>query len=133
MKIAIATTDGEQISSHFGRSPLFAIFEVEDGEIADKDIRENTFTHHFKHGHESHSHEHGHHNHDHQHHGHGSVYEGFKDCQVVICRGMGQHAWEDLSGHGMEVITTEEKNCVSAVQRYLKNDLYHKTERLHRK
>jgi len=33
MKIAIASDDGKTISSHFGRTKGFVIFEVEDKEI----------------------------------------------------------------------------------------------------
>jgi predicted Fe-Mo cluster-binding NifX family protein len=48
MKIAVATEDGRTISHHFGRSPFFAIYEVEDGKIINKEMRPNTFTGHFR-------------------------------------------------------------------------------------
>lgn len=130
MKIAIATMDGEQISSHFGRSTYFAIYQTDGKNIMDKSLRENTYTHHFKRGGNHDGHEPGHH-HGQGHHGHGGVYEGLKDCQVVICRGMGQRAWEDLSTQGMEVITTEEIYCNEAVKKYLDGNLEHISGRLH--
>ena len=47
MKIAVATEDGNSISAHFGRSPYFAIYDIDDGEIINREMRENTFTGHF--------------------------------------------------------------------------------------
>ena len=58
MKVAVATEDGKLISAHFGRSPYFAIYEIENGNVVKKDMRQNTFTGHFRgakhHGHSQH-------------------------------------------------------------------------------
>lgn len=40
MKIAIST-DGDQVSPHFGRCPSFTIIEIENGEVVKKEIIEN--------------------------------------------------------------------------------------------
>lgn len=40
MKIAIST-DGEYVSAHFGRCPLFTIVEFKNGEIAEKEVINN--------------------------------------------------------------------------------------------
>jgi len=40
MKIAIST-DGDEVSPHFGRCPHFTIIEVEDNKLLDKKIIEN--------------------------------------------------------------------------------------------
>ncbi|MBN1823006.1 MAG: NifB/NifX family molybdenum-iron cluster-binding protein [Endomicrobiales bacterium] len=40
MKIAIST-DGEYVSAHFGRCPVFTIAEIEDGKVLKVEIAEN--------------------------------------------------------------------------------------------
>ncbi len=40
MKIAIST-DGENVSSHFGRCPSFTIVEIENGELLSKEVVDN--------------------------------------------------------------------------------------------
>jgi predicted Fe-Mo cluster-binding NifX family protein len=54
MKIAVATEDGRVISSHFGRSPYFAIYQIEDGKIIHKEMRKNNFTVQFRNDHSEH-------------------------------------------------------------------------------
>ncbi|NIW78533.1 MAG: hypothetical protein GWN16_03325 [Calditrichae bacterium] len=39
IKIAVDTNNGKTISAHFGRSPYFAIFQIDDGEIINPDCR----------------------------------------------------------------------------------------------
>ena len=130
MKIAVATEDGKQISAHFGRSPYFAIYEIEEGRTVDRSMRENTFTGHFrgKHG----NNDHGEHHHGqgdpHEHH---SVAEGLGDCAVVISHGMGRKAWEDLRARGIEMIVTDETDVDTAVGKYLVGELQDRTEKLH--
>ncbi len=40
MKIAIST-DGDYVSQHFGRCPLFTIVEIEDGKLIKKEVINN--------------------------------------------------------------------------------------------
>lgn len=40
MKIAIST-DGDQVSAHFGRCPSFTIVEIEDGKVISKEVIDN--------------------------------------------------------------------------------------------
>ena len=40
MKIAIST-DGGEVSQHFGRCELYTIFNVEDGNVLEKEVIEN--------------------------------------------------------------------------------------------
>lgn len=32
-RIAVATRDGKSVNAHFGKTPFFFVFDVEDGEI----------------------------------------------------------------------------------------------------
>jgi predicted Fe-Mo cluster-binding NifX family protein len=129
MKIAVATEDGKIISEHFGRSPYFAVFEVENGAITHQSMRRNTFTRHFR------GHGEGHGQGEHHHgggdaHGHDSLVEGLGDCRAVISHGMGRRAWEDLRAHGIEMIVTNETEVQKAVQMYLAGNLRDNVERL---
>jgi predicted Fe-Mo cluster-binding NifX family protein len=139
MKIAVATENEQAISQHFGRSPRFAIYEIEDGNIVGTTMRENTFTRHFREGHHHDNDEHNGHHHAHgqhrpgegDHHGHRSIAEGLGDCDVVISRGMGRRAWEDLRAAGIEMIVTDESDVEKAVLMYLQGNLKDQTDKLH--
>lgn len=133
MKIAIATEDNKVISAHFGRSPFFAIYEVENGKATSRGMRRNTFTGHFRKA-ESHEHEYEHELHSHKkgdEHAHATVAEGLQDCQVVISHGMGRRAWEDLRNRGIEMIVTDETEVERALNLYLAGELKDQTEKLH--
>jgi len=130
MKIAVATEQGKIISDHFGRSPYFAIFEIDNGKIVTQSMRQNTFTGHFRGDQEGHQHGQHHHGagdpHDHD-----SAAEGLSDCNVVISHGMGRRAWEDLRARGIEMIVTDETEVEKAVQMYLAGSLRDNIEKLH--
>ena len=99
MKIAIPTMDEQTLSAHFGRSTAFLVFDIENGDIRNREVRPNV------HGHQAHGH--------HEHgqggpvHGHGHDHGGFisllHDCSVVLSGGMGAGAWNALRGAGMKV------------------------------
>ncbi|MCU0452518.1 MAG: NifB/NifX family molybdenum-iron cluster-binding protein [Bacteroidetes bacterium] len=134
MKIAVATEDGKVISQHFGRSPYFAIADVEGKAIKALTLRPNTFTHHMQGGHQHHDEPEQQGGHQHRHgdaHGHHSAAEGLKDCAVVISHGMGRKAWEDLRARGVEMIVTSETDVETAVRRYLDGQLVDEVHRLH--
>jgi predicted Fe-Mo cluster-binding NifX family protein len=97
MKIAVASSDGKQISPHFGRSSHFLIFDVEAGKIVGRELRENIFTAHARgecggqgagehHGMNSHA----------------SIVQALSDCSAVLCYGMGWRASEALSQGGVQ-------------------------------
>jgi predicted Fe-Mo cluster-binding NifX family protein len=130
MKIAVATEQGKTISDHFGRSPYFAIIEIENGKVINQSMRQNSFTGHFRGHHEGHQHR------EHYHgtgdsHDHDSVAEGLSDCSVVISHGMGRRAWEDLRARGIEMIVTDETEVEEAVRMYLAGELQDRVEKLH--
>jgi predicted Fe-Mo cluster-binding NifX family protein len=118
MKVAVASSDGTNISPHFGRSSHFLIFNIEEGKIAGKEVRNNTFTAHGRGqcGSEQHG---GHGMHD-----HASVVEALSDCQAVLCYGMGRRAAEALAGGGIQVFMLgEECTPERAVSLYLEGKL----------
>jgi predicted Fe-Mo cluster-binding NifX family protein len=96
MKIAVASSDGKEISPHFGRSSHFLVFDVEEGKVVGREVRTNTFTAHARgecagEG----AHEHGEHS-------HASIVEALSDCRAVLCYGMGWRASEALSQGGIK-------------------------------
>lgn len=94
MKIAVASSDGVSISRHFGRSGCFLVFEVQDGVIRGKEVRDNTYTAHAQgECQENESHEHDH--------SHADVLSALHDCEAVLCLGMGWRAAQDLEANGI--------------------------------
>jgi predicted Fe-Mo cluster-binding NifX family protein len=118
MKIAVASSDGTNISPHFGRSSHFLIFNIEAGKIAGREVRNNTFTAHGRGqcGDEQHT---GHGMHDHS-----PIVEALSDCQAVLCRGMGWRAAEALARKGIQVFVLDEE-CMpeQAVSLFLEGKL----------
>jgi len=115
MKLAVASQDGVNISQHFGRSRYFLVFEVEDGRILNRSVRENVFTTHAqgecKNG-EDHHHA--------GHRDHVQVVAALQDCQAVICRGMGRRAAEELEDNGIHaIVAADEMLPEEAVKQYL--------------
>jgi predicted Fe-Mo cluster-binding NifX family protein len=100
MKIAVASADGATLSPHFGRSRCFLVFTVEDGKIAGPEVRDNTFTAHAQGqcaGGEEHHHD--------QPHSHAGIVAALRDCEVVLCGGMGWRAAEDLKANGIRPVS----------------------------
>jgi predicted Fe-Mo cluster-binding NifX family protein len=129
MKIAVATEDGKTISAHFGRSPFFAVYEIEEGRTTKKEMRPNTFTGHFRGGpyHENGGRGNGHGDQE----SHGTVAEALRDCKAVISQGMGRKAWEELRAQGIEMIVTDETEVEVALRMYLADELEDRTDKLH--
>ena len=118
MKIAIASDDGERISSHFGRTKGFVIYEVEGKEIKRREYRSNTFTGHAI-GLEGAGHELDRHT---------PILNALKDCKVVISHGMGRRIYDDLKEIGIEVFVTEETDVSRALHLYLNGKLVDRPE-----
>ncbi|MCB9418728.1 MAG: dinitrogenase iron-molybdenum cofactor biosynthesis protein [Ardenticatenaceae bacterium] len=132
MKIAVITDDGKTISAHFGRAEKCAVIEVEDGNVVGRELRD-------KPGHAGGEHDHDHdHEHDHQggshHHGQHRFHEKLAvmdDCQVVLCRGMGNPAYEKLVQAGLQPILTDIVDIETAVQAYLAGTIIDNPRRRH--
>lgn len=113
MKIAVAVTEGDTVSPHFGRSRAFLVFEIADGRVVGRERRDNTFT-----AHAAGECEDGRHEHDHAH-GHGAILAALRDCQAVLCGGMGWRAAEDLKAAGVEPIALARPTTAEEVVRGL--------------
>ena len=96
MKIAVASEDGVAISSHFGRSACFIVYNVEGSQIAGKEIRDNTYTAHAQGECDGEHHDHSH--------SHQSIVDALHDCDAVLCYGMGWRAAEELAANGIKPV-----------------------------
>lgn len=118
MKIAVASDDRKIISSHFGRTRGFVIFEVEGKEIKGQEYRPNTFTGHVR-GLEGAGHKIDRHT---------PILNGLKDCKAVITHGMGRRIYNDLKEIGIEVFVTDETDVNKAIDLYLSGELIDRPE-----
>jgi predicted Fe-Mo cluster-binding NifX family protein len=118
MKIAIASDDEKKISSHFGRTKCFIIFEVEGKEIKGQEYIDNTFTGHAR----------GLEGLDHTVDRHTPIINILKDCKVVISHGMGRRIYDDLKRTGIEVYITDETEVKKTIDLYLSGKLINRPE-----
>jgi len=117
MKIAVSTDDFNKISGHVGRCKGFLIFTVENGEIKNKEIRENVFTNHGKgRGHHQEGKIEGHHS-------HGILASGLNDCGFLITHGAGWRLVEDLKKEGIKPVLTREIDAEKAAVKLEKGEL----------
>ena len=139
MKIAAVSDDGVTISDHFGRASLFVVTTVEDGKVVNREERAKTGHHTFAgHPHILSSDRHpGMAPEDEHGHGagarvrHASMAATIDDCQVVIARGMGWGAYENMRSRRIEAVPTDVENIDEAVKLYVEGKLPNRMDRLH--
>lgn len=123
MRIAVASDDGITIAGHFGRCAGFEIFEVAENKATQIERRPNTNFH--QHGQEDcHQHDHSGATHSHE-----SFLVALRDCQAVICRGMGRRAVTDLAARGVRpIVTAQDVTAQQAVELYATGRLIEASE-----
>ena len=113
MKIAIASDDEKTISSHFGRTRGFVIFEVENANIKGREYRLNDFTGHARNrmgiapAVESQV----------------PIIEALADCNAVISHGMGRKIYGYLKQANIEAVITDETDVRKALELYIGGNL----------
>ena len=135
MKIAAVSEDGNTISQHFGRAPLYIVVTVENGAIVAREKRDKLGHTHF--ASEANSHEV--HGPDSKGHGfdpasqskHQKMALAISDCEVLLARGMGAGAYESLRTANIRPVVTDVADIDEAVLQYVKGSLIDHTERLH--
>ena len=132
MKIAAITDDGKTISQHFGRARYYLVATVEDGQITNRELREKLGHAQFAndphaadvpgqpHGVDAASHNR-----------HLLMAEAIKDCEALLCRGMGMGAYESMKAAGIRPVVTEVENFDEAVLAYARGQIVDHIERLH--
>lgn len=108
------------------------VFMVEDNKVVKKEIREKA-------NHSQFAGEHHHHGEHGDSHGmdpgsqrrHGMMMETISDCQVLIARGMGQGAYNNLSKSGIKPVLTDIQQIHEALDAYLFGTLLENLDRVH--
>ena len=117
MKIAIVTDDGAAISQHFGRATKYAVYDIQEGKIIGKELRDKpghrTF-HQSEHDH--HSHEHGRGMDAHSADKHTRMVDAIQDCSVLLARGMGRGAKISMEQAGIQAFQVDFDRIDEAVQ-----------------
>jgi predicted Fe-Mo cluster-binding NifX family protein len=98
VKIAIPTNDGINISAHFGRCREFLIFEAQNGQVKLVETRINAGCH----GHASGSSDGAA-----EHPSHSGFVDALRDCETVLCSGIGAGAVEALKAGGIPVVLVQ--------------------------
>ncbi len=103
IRVAIATADGCSLSPHLARSAAFTVFDVEDGQILSRSVR----------------------NRDSDTCGnHKSFVEMLEGCGTVICGGIGQGAFDSLKRAGIEpVVAAGPQSIEEALKHFLAGTL----------
>jgi len=138
MKIAVITDDGLTISQHFGRAKHYMVVSIENDTITSHERRSKIGHTHFvqlddpgSQPGEDHPHEPGYGTDSASHDKHTQMAETIADCQVLLCRGMGQGAYLSMQQIGVRPIVTDIVDIDEAVLAYLKGEIIDHTEKLH--
>lgn len=133
MKIAIATDDGQTVSAHFGRATQYLVVTIEAGRVAGREMRPKAH-----HGPQEP------HHHDHE----GQPWQAgapapasedlhtrmgapIRDCEVMLCRGMGRGAYSSLQAMNIRPMLIDAAEVEQAIAAYLDGSLADHPERLH--
>jgi predicted Fe-Mo cluster-binding NifX family protein len=135
MKIAVITEDQKTISQHFGRAPYYLVLTIEDGKIANRELRNKLGHQHFaseQHGEQAHNQEGGGHGMDPaSHNRHVSMAEVISDCQALLCGGMGAGAYQSMQALNIKPVVTDLRMIDEAVQAYIDGRLQDRVDLLH--
>lgn len=134
MKIAAVSDDGVTISPHFGRASFYVVLTIEDGKIVAREQRDKMG--HAQFAGEPHE----------ESHSAGRVGHGFgpsaqsrharmataiADCQILLTRGMGAGAYENMKEAGIRPIITDIADIETAALAAARGELVDHMERLH--
>ncbi len=132
MKIAFATDDGTNISSHFGRAEFYIIVNIVEGKESHRRLVSKVSAHnHQKSDHtgdcdcQGNGRTHGH--------WHRQMFLPLKKCSVLIARGMGEGAFKRLHTMNVQPILTSLHTIDEAIGEFLKGTLRHQDKRLHQR
>jgi predicted Fe-Mo cluster-binding NifX family protein len=132
MKIAAITDDGKILSQHFGRARHFLVVTVEEGKVADQELRDkaghHTFAPHEGPGHDTA----GPHGFDPASRGrHAQMLAAIADCQVVLAGGMGRGMYLNLQEAGIRPVLTELEDIQEAIRAFIEGRLVERPEYAH--
>lgn len=95
MKIAVASNEEGRVAQHFCHCNLFWVFEMKNDKILSREKREGENI--------EHDHHHAPEEHEKENH-HRAQIDLIRDCQAVICKGMGHRAAETLASKNIQPV-----------------------------
>ena len=100
MKVAVTYENGE-VFGHFGRTPAFKVYEIEDGEIKSSEVLDTGDS------------------------GHGALagFLGNVGAQVLICGGIGGGAVNAMNAAGIKLYAGASGNADEVVKQYIAGNL----------
>jgi predicted Fe-Mo cluster-binding NifX family protein len=134
MKIAIVSDDKQTISRHFGRAENYIVMLLEQNQIKEQKTLPKVAKHKTERQRGRHSGQtdpRGSGFGQRAHHRHAEMFDGIRDCDVLIARGMGRGAYDGLQQLGIQPIVTDIANIEDAVQAVLDGTIINHTEKLH--
>ncbi len=133
MKIAVVTDDEKTISAHFGRAQYYVVFTIENSMVTRQETRPRDSVCQCDGDHDHHHGEHGHaHGTDSQsEQRHNKMAGAIQDCEILLARGMGQGAHNNLKEHNIKPVLTDIQDISEAVDAYLAGKLIENLSRVH--
>lgn len=119
MKIASVTEDGITISNHFGRAPYYRVLIIHEDRVVEAEMRTKPY-----HG-QSEGHTHTKHQSLHE-----DMFAPIVDCEILLCGGMGEPAYQNAIAAGLDVVLTG-GDIDAAVLAYLSGHLTSDLRRIH--
>lgn len=132
IKIAAITDDGKTISQHFGRAGYYLVATIEDGKIVQRELRSKLGHAQFHdqphaadlpgqpHGMDPASHN-----------KHVQMATAIRDCEALLCRGMGMGAYESMKAVGIRPVVTDITEIDAAVMTYVQGQIVDHVDKLH--
>ena len=107
MKIVMGSDDKKFIrKKHFGESRFYIVFEIDNGEILNREVRENITFEGDEHGHGQ----------------SGEVMKLLSDCSIFIGRSMGKKSMQNISRKGIKCIISGIEDIEETVKAYISED-----------
>lgn len=127
MRVALASDDGLNITSHFGRAEYYVVVEIHGGEILSRRLvpKENHYSlrstklAHRGDPDEAISEEQ-----------HRRMFDPVEDCDILVARGMGASAVRRVQELGLKPILTDLATVDEVLKAYLEGALQHCPERI---
>ncbi|MFC1979182.1 NifB/NifX family molybdenum-iron cluster-binding protein [Chloroflexota bacterium] len=133
MKIAVASDDCITVNHHFGRAPYYVVAMVQDGKVVSKESRAKSGHHTFA-GARDEEHVDGQGRRGYSKSAtsrHTAMAESIKDCNVLICGGMGWGAYESMKSNNINTVVTDIIYIDDAIASHLAGTLTNLMDRLH--
>jgi predicted Fe-Mo cluster-binding NifX family protein len=122
MKIAVVSDDAQTIGANFRRAQYYLIYTIDYGKIIMRETRTRPGQKKVN-GEKLEQHNEPHPTAPHSKTRHSNIMDVIMDCDVLLIRGMGKDAYEDLKIRSIQPIITDIQEVQAAVEAYLSGNL----------